>query len=156
MTTPTMPAITLRYIRSDPSTEEDDDTLRITFSHFTNNNQDPVMKCVFTPGQQNTKKSHEFFDLVDNVEEYLALTFKLLRRDDDPYDSIQADIPAYPSFIFSISNFKPSCQRLVLKAISSVMNDWPWYTKSSKSSCTEKDCGRYFAPCDCMEVDTDN
>lgn len=149
-TSSNMPAITIRYIRSgEDTTASDDDTLRITYSHVQNDTQDIVVRCVFTPGQQSKKVGHEFYDTIPNVLEYLMVTFKLLRRDNDPYDSVQADIPAYPSFLFSVDKLKPSTQRLLIKAVSSVMNDWPWLT----TSCKEKNCGRYFSNCDCMEIE---
>lgn len=143
-----MPTITIRFIRTgEDTTKDDDDVLSIRYSHM--HGPHTMVNCLFAPGQMSKKTGHEFVDSMENVIEYLALTFKLLRRDSDPYDSIQADIPAYPSLLFSVSTFKPSTQRLVLKALASVMMDWP----CTVDLCKDNSRGRYFATSDCMDVD---
>ena len=149
-----MPAITIRYIRSGPDAPDQDDTLRITYSHCNPETQETITKCVFTPGDQSKKKGQEFYATSHELMVYLSLTFKLLRRDDDPYDSVQVDLPVYPQFLFMVSNFKNTKQNLILRAVASVVFDWPSFASESKE-CNDNACGRYYASCDCMEVEND-
>lgn len=146
------PSITIRFIRfSEPGQDDkkNDDVLRINPSEWNCG----MFKCSFTLGKTTKQYSHEFEADADNLYEYLRLTLALLRRDDDPFENIQFDLPAYPQFLFTIKTFGPKKQTLILDAISSVVKDWPVSVVKSKDNapCKDYSCGRYFASCDCMD-----
>jgi hypothetical protein len=77
------------------------------------------------PGDGNVMK-YSFTANVNGVLDYLETTTNLLQKDDEPFKSIQFNLPAYPRIMVNLEKLRDDdFMESLWRAISSVCNDWP-------------------------------
>lgn len=118
----TTPVFRLRFIVNANSTR--DSTLEIrpaAFGGFTWTYDD-----VATP-------SKEVMDIsvMEAAEARLETLFDLLALDDDPYESVQVDVPGMPGILIDMENLDDT-KHAVLRAFRQVSVTWPYYVRAQQ------------------------
>ncbi len=58
------------------------------------------------------------------VFEYLSLVFRMVKEDDDPFDSLQIIYPAMPTILFSVSRLDSETRNLIYDGLAMTFDSW--------------------------------
>ena len=76
-------------------------------------------------GEGNVMK-YSFTASAQGVREYLNTTLDLLQKDDEPFQCLQFNLPAYPRIMVDLRKIQDNeFMESIWHAISSVCDDWP-------------------------------
>jgi hypothetical protein len=128
----TSPSVTLRFIR-DTATDSSkmDDILRITPSSSVNPELSAfVVKFSpaksFAPGSYENQVSWNH----EQVYEYVSSLLMLLTLDNDPFKSVQLDLPLAPSLLFEVSKLSERIPHILRMLYTTLTTSWPTNTKA--------------------------
>ena len=112
------PSILFRFLRKGNVDEGDSDDKLVI-----NKKGDDNYTITFTDGESGTKSKSKGLDRID-VQRQISTTFRLMHLDEDPYLSIQAQIPNVPMIMLTTK--MPAAERDVLyDALDLVFENWP-------------------------------
>lgn len=76
---------------------------------------------------KDSDKNYSFTDTWDNVAQYLENIFLALPLDEDPFESVQFTLPAYPSLMISVKNLNldDAFMDTMWDMLKSVVDGWP-------------------------------
>ena len=91
---------TIRFIRKQGSSSNDDDVLRV----FDNPDSDTYFRLTFRPANQDHKKAAEFHLDAEDSLDYIRSVLKALTYDTYPFEEIQVDTAIHPSILYHVSD----------------------------------------------------
>lgn len=110
--------VVFRFLRKPPhSSSKKDDILTIQSSGpstYTITYQDKHSKCMARKISLNRRQ----------VFEYLSLVFRMLREDDDPFESLQVFYPAMPTVLFSVKRLDSETRDLLYDSLEMTLDSW--------------------------------
>jgi len=85
-------------------------------------------------GEKRTKFS--FTASATGVREYLETTLNLLRKDDEPFQRLQFNLPAYPRIMVDLKKIQDAeFMETIWRAIASICDDWPEHVRDICENC---------------------
>ena len=125
----TTPSVTLRFIRNADSSKTDD-ILRIVPSPSSVNPElnTFVVKFSFAKSFAPVAYENQVSWNHEQVYEYVSSLLMLLTLDNDPFKSVQIDLPLAPSLLFEVSTLSSRIPHILRILYTTLMNSWPTYT----------------------------
>lgn len=108
--------VQIRLIRKDQPKSYNDDRIAIAYNQYTDLYDLYYMDCANVCGKRSCKKTRVYqVELTgEQLDTYLESLFFLLRRDIDPFENIQFEIPCFPVIIFDVQDLsKPAIREAV-------------------------------------------
>jgi hypothetical protein len=132
----TAPSVTLRFIRNTATnSSKTDDVLRITPSPSLNPElSNFVVK--FSPAKEFAPGSFEnqVCWTHEQVYEYVSNLLTLLTLDNDPFKSVQLDLPLAPSLLFEVATLTDRIPHILRFLYTTLTTSWPTFTKRLEPS----------------------
>ena len=125
----TTPSVTIRFIRNADSSKTDD-ILRIVPSPSSVNHELNTFVVKFSFAKSFAPVSYENQVSWNHAQvyEYVSSLLMLLTLDNDPFKSVQIDLPLAPSLLFEVSTLSSRIPHILRILYTTIMNSWPTYT----------------------------
>jgi hypothetical protein len=117
--------IKIRFIRRDSNKDDVVDITRLLL--------DNTFSLSYTYGLSKKQTPTTVTLTSDNVFRWMRHTISLLEQDDDPFESIQLDLPLMPSVMFKVVDLDEAYHAL-LNALEFHLDNWPLATEEEANS----------------------
>jgi hypothetical protein len=132
----TNPSVILRFIRNGATdSSKTDDVLRIT-PYPSMNPEVNTFLVKFSPAKEFALGSYEnqVYWTHDQVYDYVSNLLTLLTLDNDPFKSVQLDLPLAPSLLFQVATLSDRIPHILRFLNTALTNSWPTFTNRPELS----------------------
>lgn len=115
--------VQIRLIRKNQPKSYNDDRIAISYNDYTDLYDLYYMDCSNVCGKRDCKKTRAYHVELDSdqLDTYLESLFFLLRRDVDPFENIQFEIPCFPVVLFEVQSLSKPAIRDTVKDLMAIL-----------------------------------